>query len=133
MMFMSRSSQNESLLAVTEELRRREPIFHRPEFGTARANFEALMDDGFWEVGASGRIYDRDEVLEVLTERFRDSNRQEDVWEVSDFACRELSADFYLATYTLLQDDQRKTRRATLWRRSGDVWKIVYHQGTLAP
>jgi hypothetical protein len=36
-----------------------------------------------------------------------------------------------LLTYTLLQDNQRLTRRATIWRSTADGWKIVYHQGTI--
>ena len=28
---------------VRNELRRREPIFHRPEFGTTRKDFEAML------------------------------------------------------------------------------------------
>jgi len=28
------------LISVLDELRRREPIFHRPEFGSTRADFE---------------------------------------------------------------------------------------------
>jgi len=37
----------------------------------------------------------------------------------------------YLLTYTLVQDATRVTRRATIWRRSANTWKIVYHQGTV--
>jgi hypothetical protein len=32
-----------SLLAILEGLKRREPIFHRPEFGTTGADFESMM------------------------------------------------------------------------------------------
>lgn len=117
-----------ALISVLEELRAREPIFHHPEFGTARADYEAMMDDGFWEVGASGKRYSREFVLEVLEERRR--NPAEDRWEARDFHCRALGADTYLLTYTLRQD-ARLTRRATIWRRAPQGWKIVYHQGTL--
>jgi hypothetical protein len=44
-----------AIVDVLEELRRREPIFHRPELGTTRADFEDMMTPDFWEVGASGR------------------------------------------------------------------------------
>jgi hypothetical protein len=42
-----------------------------------------------------------------------------------------LSEDTYLLTYTLLQDNQRLTRRATIWRSTAEGWMIVYHQGTI--
>lgn len=117
-----------ALASVLEELRAREPIFHHPEFGTERADYEAMMDDGFWEVGASGKRYSREFVLAVLEERRR--NPVEDRWETRDFHCRALGADTYLLTYTLRQD-ARLTRRATIWRRAPQGWMIVYHQGTL--
>jgi hypothetical protein len=42
-----------------------------------------------------------------------------------------LAADLYLLTYTLLQDKVRLTRRSTIWQRTAEGWKIVYHQGTI--
>jgi len=33
-------------------------------------------------------------------------------------------------TYTLLQGE-RRTRRTSIWRRSGAEWQIVFHQGTV--
>jgi len=107
----------------------REPIFHRPEHGTTRADFEAMTDPDFWEVGASGRRYSRELVLDEL-ERRRASGVEDGPWQTEGFACRELAPDLYLLTYTLTQG-QRVTRRATLWRRAAEGWKIVYHQGTV--
>jgi hypothetical protein len=117
------------LLHILGELRAREPIFHRPEFGTTRADFDRIMDAHFWEVGASGRRYSREHVLETLVERH--SKPREDIWETRDFHCRELAANTYLLTYTLVQDRTRMTRRSTIWRHTSDGWKIVFHQGTI--
>lgn len=114
---------------ILAELSRREPIFHRPEFGTTRADFDRMLTEDFWEIGASGRRYTRAFVLDELERRF--SVPHEDVWETSDFRCRALSEDTYLLTYTLLQNRKRLTHRATIWRRTAEGWKAVYHQGTL--
>ena len=114
---------------VLNELSCREPIFHRPELGTVRADFERMTADDFWEVGASGRRYSRQFVLDELERRY--SAPHEDVWETSDFQCRQLGSDVYLLTYTLLQDKTRLTRRSTIWQRTSGEWKILYHQGTL--
>jgi hypothetical protein len=111
------------------ELKRREPIFHRPEFGTSRSDFERMTSEDFWEVGASGRRYSRAVVLDELEKRWAGSHT--DVWETSDFRCQKLAPDVYLFTYTLVQDHKRRTRRSTIWRRTADGWKIVYHQGTI--
>lgn len=121
------------LREILQELRSREPIFHHPELGTRRTDFESMTEEEFWEVGASGRRYSRDHVLHVLTGRHEAASHieLEDTWEAIDFACRELGSDTYLLTYTLLQG-RRKTRRASVWRRrSGDDWKILFHQGTV--
>lgn len=116
------------LWSILEELKAREPIFHRPEFGASRADYEAMMEEGFWEVGASGKRYSREYVLYVL--ETRPPNPEEASWVTKDFQCREIARDNYLLTYTLSQGE-RLTRRTTLWRRSGAAWKIVYHQGTV--
>jgi hypothetical protein len=121
------------LLQILQELRNREPIFHRPEGGVARADFGRITDEGFWEVGASGRRYSREHVLDVLTGRLESAGHLEleDTWEAIDFACRELGSNTYLLTYTLLQG-RRRTRRASVWRRrAGEDWKILFHQGTV--
>ncbi|HEX8777779.1 MAG TPA: DUF4440 domain-containing protein [Rhodanobacter sp.] len=117
-----------ALIEVLDDLRRREPIFHRPEFGTRRDDHLAMTAEDFWEVGASGRRYNRAYVLDVLDERQRDP--QPDPWETADFHCRRLADAVYLLTYTLRQGE-RLTRRATIWRRDPDGWKILYHQGTV--
>jgi hypothetical protein len=117
------------LSEVLAELTRREPIFHRPELGTTRADFERMTVEDFWEVGASGRRYSRKEVLDALEKRY--ATPHEDVWETSDFQCRKLADDVFLLTYTLIQDKLRRTRRSTVWKRTADGWKIVYHQGTI--
>jgi hypothetical protein len=116
---------------VLQELQRREPLFHRPEFGTTRAAFAALMSDDFWEVGASGRVYSRQYVLDVLEQRQRDSTWQEGSFETSDFQCRRLARDVFLVTYQLLQQGTRLTRRSTVWQYSNSTWIALYHQGTI--
>ena len=60
------------LQPVLDALRRREPIFHRPKFGSTRAEFERMAAADFWEIGASGRRYSRAHVLDVLEHRAPD-------------------------------------------------------------
>ena len=115
--------------AVLAELVAREPLFHRTELGTDRATFEAMTAEDFWEVGASGRAYDRETVWGVLEPRY--AAGEPDPWEATDFRCRELAPDVYLLTYQLHQFDDRPTRRATIWERADTGWRIVYHQGTV--
>ncbi len=116
---------------VLAELIAREPIFHRLELGTTRADFEAQTAPDFWEVGASGAIYDRETVWTVLEARYADPDRaSSDPWETSEFECRRIAPDTYLLTYTLRQN-ARVTRRLTVWQRHDGPWRILYHQGTM--
>ena len=116
------------LLPILAELQAREPIFHTPQFGSTRADYERLMDEAYWEVGASGRRYSREFILNLVTTRPPDPT--ESSWLTRDFQCREIAPENYLLTYTL-QQGARITRRSTLWRRVGSAWRILYHQGTL--
>jgi len=117
------------LMGVLDELRRREPIFHHPGFGTSRADYARMTAEDFWEIGASGQRYSRDFVLDVLDAR-RSHPVDESDWESRDFHVRESAPDVYPLTYTLRQG-ARLTRRSTTWQRVGEDWKIVFHQGTV--
>jgi len=118
---------------VLAQLKSREPIFHHPEkYGKSKEDIEKQMCEEFWEVGASGNVYTRQDVVETLLERYNDPEYS-DVWEVSDFMLTQISVNNYLLTYILVQDKTRLTRRATIWRKDGPDWKILYHQGTLMP
>jgi hypothetical protein len=119
-----------ALASVLKELRRREPIFHVAEFGNTTADFEKLMSRDYWEVGASGRRYSREFILAHL----RDNPPVDAAtagWTTEQHALRQLGPETYLLTYTLHQQ-QRVTRRATIWQRTEDSWRILYHQGTIA-
>src|SRR5262249_7408753 len=105
------------LTGILEDLKRREPIFHRPELGTRRADFENMIVADFWEVGASGRQYSREFVLNELERRYSVSFQDE--WRTTDFHCRQLCEDMFLLTYRLFQGE-RKTRRSTIWQRTPD-------------
>ena len=119
-----------ALADILAQLIRREPIFHRPEFGSTRADFENMTTKNYWEVGASGRRYSRNYVLDLLEERF-EQDQGGDIWETSDFYCKQLGANVYLLTYTLLQAGTRKTRRSTIWQQTREGWKIVYQQARI--
>jgi hypothetical protein len=106
----------------------REPLFHRPGFGTTRAEADALMAPDYLEISASGRVFTREYVLGVIGERNRVGAVE--ILEARDVACREPAPGLYQLTYRLRQGD-RTTWRSSLWRRTADGWQVVFHQGTV--
>jgi hypothetical protein len=122
---------DESFAGVVEELKKREPAFHQAELCSTREALELYAAPDFWEVGASGQVYDREFVLDTVEKRFREQTEADtSQWETTEFACSKLGDDVYLVTYQLKQGS-RLTRRASIWRKVRESWQIVYHQGTI--
>ena len=113
---------------ILKELSTREPIFHRREFGTSRADLERMTDDAFWQIGASGKIYQRGYAIETSLERYARGPEPHD-WPCRDFTLTPLAEELYLLSY-ILEEPKRVTRHSTVWRRASEGWKIVFHQGT---
>ncbi len=110
------------LLPILEELIHREPIFHRLSQPTT-------MGPTYWEVGASGRRYSRESILQHFAE-FPPVDAVQAGWQTSGHAVLRLGADTYLFTYTLRQSE-RLTRRATIWQFTASGWHVLFHQGTI--
>lgn len=125
---MADAEQHAGPADVTAELLAREPIFHKPEFGSTRDDYAAQTDEQFWEVGASGHVYDRETVLDALVKRGKVPG--DAAWVISDVRCRDLGGNTYALTYRLDQAG-RLTRRLTIWRTEDGRWKAIYHQGTI--
>jgi hypothetical protein len=117
------------LQEVQSELVSCEAVFQRPDFNLSKTDFECMLAEEFWEIGASGKRYSRQFVLDLLEQRRL--QREDSIWQTTGFECRQLGPDTWLLTYTLTQNAQRLTRRASIWQRIAGEWKILYHQGTL--
>ncbi len=101
------------------------------------AQVQALLDPDFVEVGASGRLWTRAELIAALAEerpaeeRPAEERPAEAAREVSEFRACALSSDLVLLTY-LSDHGERRSWRSSLWRLSGAQWLLRYHQGTPA-
>lgn len=73
------------LVPLLEQLRHREPIFHTEAFGRSRAEWERMTAPGYWEVGASGRRYSRQFILDWL-EKHPPVDAASAGWQVCDNA-----------------------------------------------
>jgi ribonuclease HI len=92
------------------------------------AEVERLLHPEFVEIGASGRRWERREIVEVLRADPGESPR------VSDLAVQALSPDTVLVTYRAERStpEQDASLRASLWLRDAHGWRVRFHQGTPA-
>lgn len=87
-----------------------------------RAELERLLHPEFREVGASGKTWDRDALIEVLT------HEQAPVASVERLAARPVAGDVVLVTY-LAESGGRRSLRSSLWVHQ-QGWRMLFHQGT---
>lgn len=103
----------------------------RPEVRLSREKLNLLLADDFTEFGSSGGIYDKKEILERLPENSQTSPVD---FSVSDFEIKELAEDIVLTTFktdkTLSDLSHVISLRSSIWRKAGDSWQMVFHQGT---
>lgn len=92
------------------------------------ADVEDLLDPEFREIGASGRLWTRAEMVAALAAEPPDEVGSV---EATEMQSAPLSPDLVLLTYVSTRRG-RRARRSSIWRRSADgIWRLLHHQGTL--
>ncbi len=120
---------NTNLKQVLATLTALEPLYHAACPDATTEDFEKLVSAEFWEVGASGNTYSREFALNALRSRLTTPN--DDMWQTSHFAIKQVSSSVFLLTYLLTQP-MRRTKRLTVWQNvDNHQWQAVYHQGTV--
>lgn len=113
--------------ATVEELARLEESLWRRETRFDRRWMEELLAPDCWEIGRSGRVYDRDALLEV-------PDREIDaVLPLPELQVRLLQPDLAQVTYLSVVRQPTGTQRAhrsSLWTRADGRWQLRFHQGT---
>jgi len=86
-----------------------------------RAALTTLLHEDFCEFGASGRVYDREQIIAALLAA-DDSSA-----EASHFEATRLGPDAVLLTYRT----DAPSLRSSVWLRGEDgAWRLLHHQGT---
>jgi hypothetical protein len=93
------------------------------------ADIEGLLAEEFVEFGASGRVYDRLQVIESLQAETPTPR------SLTDFRVRLLAPGVALVTYRaerVGEHDKTGARslRSSVWKRVRNRWLLVFHQGT---
>lgn len=109
------------------ELRRLEEELWAGETRFDRAYMEQVMASDFIEFGRSGRVYDREEILS------HEGDKIDVVIPLPNLSIRLLAPDVAQVTYNseaTFDGVVEKGRRSSIWTRSGESWKLRFHQGT---
>jgi ribonuclease HI len=96
-----------------------------PQVRSDPGEVAALLHTEFEEVGASGRIWDRDTMIAALTDD------PAGVDAVSGMDVVALGDEAMLVRYRVTAGGAT-TERSSLWQRVGGTWRLRYHQGTPA-
>jgi hypothetical protein len=116
------SPEEEATIRVLEER------LSTPEASDSRASLGELLAPEFKEFGSSGRVFDRDSVLDALVP----GGRPRIVFEA--FEAVSIARDVVLVTYLSRSFDgaggKPPALRSSLWCRRQKRWQLVFHQGT---
>ncbi|WP_448951954.1 nuclear transport factor 2 family protein [Labrys neptuniae] len=109
-----------------------EQSLHRPDVRHSRPALEALLADGFVEIGRSGGFHHRQAVIAALLEEPAGG-----AVTSCDFIARGIAPDTVLLTYRSRrrQSDgtMQQTLRSSIWCLRDERWQMMFHQGTPVP
>ena len=98
-----------------------------PEVRRDGAEVERLLHPEFREIGASGRMWDRESMVAALAEDPGTGAT------ASELEARVVGDGVVLVTY-VSDSAAGRSLRSSLWVRGEDGWRVLFHQGTrLAP
>jgi hypothetical protein len=101
----------------------------QPDIRHSPGELERLLAEDFREFGAGGRVYDRKAIIDAL------AVESETSITIIDFLLTPLAQDVALVTYRAVICDRdgqpgNYSLRSSVWKRTGDVWQMIFHQGT---
>ena len=113
-----------------ETVKHLEIELHLPEVRSDAKRVNMLLHKSFVECGRSGRIYERNDILEELS----GDEAAASVWS-QDFAVEEILEGVILLTYLsahINSDEElsHHTFRSSLWQQTPHGWQMRFHQGT---
>lgn len=116
---------------LLQEILDLETLLHRPEVRRSRIHVERLLAPEFVEFGRSGRVYDRQSVVEALVAEA--ANPGDTLPMVMDAACHLLAEGCVLLIYRssrISAGSSIETLRSSVWKHIDGGWRMVFHQGT---
>jgi uncharacterized protein (DUF952 family) len=117
--FEATIAETDVAAAVAAEYRLLDPAVRRD-----RAAVASLLSPEFTEIGASGRLWGRTELLAAIGEFESSAGLL-----VTELEARVPAPGLVLLGYVSTAGDSR-ARRSSLWRNTAHGWRVEFHQGT---
>lgn len=118
-------------MTALDEIREHEEQLLSDEVRGSEAHLVDLLSPDFVEFGASGKIWDRSQIVQHLQEAPPAAR------ELLSFQARALAPNVVLATYRVRQTGKghfhAMSLRSSIWVLGGERWQMVFHQGTPQP
>ena len=89
----------------------------------------SLLDDEFFEIGVSSKLYNKADVVEWL------NSDDKSIRSGTEFLGKIISENVILLTYiSNIQENPtaliKKALRSSIWRKQQNKWQMIFHQGT---
>lgn len=116
--------------AIEQHLQKLEEQLLQAAFRKTPEKIAALLADEFIEIGKTGQIYNKQQVIESLAIEAPITQ------SLMDFRVLALAPDVVLVTYKISQQKLSETNsiyslRSSIWKLMDNRWQLVFHQGTL--
>jgi hypothetical protein len=97
--------------------------FSDPTIRKNKESLEKRFHDDFHEIGRSGQIFTKSEIIEALL------SEEPFAFAVIGMECKQVSDELILVLYDT-EFEGRYAHRTSVWVQVGKDWQIIHHQGT---
>ncbi|MEH2464538.1 nuclear transport factor 2 family protein [Nostoc sp.] len=91
-----------------------------------------LLAEEFIEFGSSGRVFDKQQIINSLQNELIESLTHR---AITEFKTLVLTTGVVLVTYRIVRhisgEQPVHSLRSSIWKLNNDRWKMIFHQGTL--
>ncbi|MEH1923491.1 nuclear transport factor 2 family protein [Nostoc sp.] len=113
-------------------LRQLEERLLQPDVRKSAKDIIDLLADEFIEIGSSGRVFDKQQIIESLQNEPIEPLIER---SITEFKTLVLATGVILVTYRIVRhisgEQPVHSLRSSIWKLNNGQWKMIFHQGTL--
>lgn len=121
---------------LSRQLEQLERSLLEPSIRSSAQHLRTLLSEDFREIGASGQVFNREDIIRELAGETSTNRITMDDFLVTiltiDVDGNEVAMTSYVATCTTAQSKLiRRARRTSIWLCCDGRWRMHFHQGTM--